>query len=404
MQRATGPTLSALLPPGTTAIGGGGLAAGQLMDVAERLTKAEAAAKLAADRLAAETKKLTTEHAAELKSLKETHAAEVKKLTDTYTADVKKATETHAAELKKLTDTYATGTTKLKDEHAAELKKMSDRFAADVKKQGDDHAAALKTLKDTQATEVKKLTAGYDAKIKTLETTVAQQKVEADALAAKLKTELGNVLTPSSALDIWLPLLADLRRPADAAPALSNANKVLATAPANSEDAAKARTVAGWAYLLTGELPKAKDMFTAARSSSAYQAAAGKPWAKAADTGLASVDDPLASYRVPVPAATHDPVAAARYLDAGIRAYRAGRYADAVTALGEATKRDATDPLGWYFLGAAKWGAGRTAEAKEDFRQGAEREKTTSVSARVLNDALSPIQGAARDALNLARP
>lgn len=382
MQRATGPTLSALIPSGMAALGGGGLTAGQLLDVAERLTKAETAAKAAADKLTAETRRLEAEHATEIKKLKDSHAAEVKKLTDNY-----------AAEVKKLTDSYTAGTSKLKDDHAAELKKLTDKFAADMKKQGDDHTAALK-----------KLTDGYDAKIKGLEATVAQQKVEAEALAAKFKTDLGNALTPTTALDIWLPLLADLRRPADAAAALATAQKVLATAPRDSEDAAKARTVAGWAHLLTNRLPQAREMFSAARSSPAYTAATGKPWVKAADTGLATLDDPLASYRVPVPVGTHDPVGAIRFLDAGIGAYKAQRYADAVEALVEATKRDAANPLAWYYLGAARWATGDTQKAKDDFAQAAEREKLSPISSRTLNDALAPIQGAARNALNLVRP
>jgi tetratricopeptide (TPR) repeat protein len=358
--RATGPTLSALLPSGMVAVGGGGLSAGHLADVAERLTRAEAAAKAADTKLATETKKLRDEH-----------AAEVKKLTDGY-----------AAETKKLMDTYATGTTKLKEDHAGELKKMTDKFAAD-----------MKTLADTHAT-----------KVKTLEAAVTQEKERAEALAAKFKVDLGNAMSPAQALDVWLPLLTDLRRGGDAEPALATATKVMETAPADSEDAAKARTVAGMAHFVKGEMGKAKAMFEAARSSPAYRAAAGKAWARAADIGLQSITDPLAPYRRPVEVTQRDTRAAARHLDTGVKAYRAGRYTDATTALTESTKADPANPVAWYFLGAAKWGAGSPDRAKDDFLQGAEREKFSTLSTRVISDALTPIQGAARDALNAARP
>jgi hypothetical protein len=382
MQRAAGPTLTTLLPSGMLAVGGGGLTSGQLIDVAERLAKAETAARIATDKLAMETKRLTTEHAAEVKALKDSHAAELKKLSESYAADVKKLMENSAAT-----------TTKLKDDHAAQLKLLTDRFAADMKKQSDEHSLA-----------VKKLTDSYDAKIKSLEAALGEEKKQAQAAAAKFKVDLGNALSPAQALDIWLPLLTDLRRPTDAAAALATATKVMSTAPADSEDAAKARTVAGWACLLTNEMPRAKDFFVAAQSTPAFKTAAGQPWVKAVELGLASVNDPLTSYRVPVPAATADAVSAARFLDAGITAYKAGRYADAVEALATAVRRDATNPITWYFLGAARWYSGEVEAARRDFDQGGQRERLTSVSSRVISDALAPIQGAARDALNLARP
>jgi hypothetical protein len=348
-ERATGPTLSALLPPGMMAVVGGPLTAGQLTDIGGRLAKAEAAAKAADAKLAAELKKVN-----------DAHATAVKKLTDGYMADAKK-----------LMDTYATNTTKLKDDHAAELKKMADKFAADMKK---------------------------------LETALTQEKERVVALTEKFKIDLGNAMSPSQALDVWLPLLTDLRRAGDAEPALGTATKVMATSPPDSEDVAKARTVAGMAHFVKGDMVKAKELFTAARSSPAYKTAGDKAWAKAADVGLRSIDDPLAPYRKPIPVAKRDPKAGARFLDAGVKAYRAGRYADAVTALTESTKADDSDPIAWYFLGAAKWAAGATDKAKDDFLQGAEREKFSLLSTRAISDSLAPIQGAARDALTAARP
>jgi hypothetical protein len=315
--------------------------------------------------------KLSAVIEAETKALKDAHAVEVKKLTDAY-----------AAESKKLMDAHAATTTKLKDEQAAELKKASDRFAADLKKLNESH----------------------DARVKALEAAVAEEKKAAEALVAKHKIDLGAAMSPAQALDVWLPLLTDLRRPSDADPALATATKVLATYPADSEDAAKARTVAGLAHFLRGDMVKAREMFIAAQSSPAYRAAAGKPWARSADVGLQAIDDPLATLRRPVEARKIDARAAARHLDAGVKSYKAGRYAEAAAALAESVKADPSDPVAWYFLGAARWETTGAAEARKEFEQGAEQERNSNLTARAIGDRLAPIQGPARDALTAARP
>jgi hypothetical protein len=378
VDRATGPTLSALMQPGMMAIGSGGLTAAQLIDIAERLTKSEAAIK----KLTAEKNLLTAEHVADVKKLKEGH-----------TADVKKLTEEFAAEMKKVMDTYAANTTKLKEDQTAELKKMTDKFAGELKKMTDDNAVAVKKAAD-----------GFEGKIKALETAVAKEKAAGEDAAAKLRIDLKNAISPALALDLWLPQLSELRRVADADPALANASKVLTTAGADSEDAAKARTVAGLALLLKGDLPAAKLMFDAAHSSPAYAAAKGKEWVKVVDVGLASITDPLAPYRLPVEKPRRDVKAAAHYLDEGIKAYKAGRYGDAIPTLVNATKADPSDPLAWYFLGASRWATGSTDQAKEDFKQGGEWEKLSSLTSRSISDFLEPIQGLARDAIWVARP
>ena len=349
-ERAAGPNLSTLLPAGMMAVGSG-LSGAQLIDIAERLTRAEAATQAAAEKLAAETKRLTSEHAAELKKLADSHAAAV---------------------------------ARLKDEQAAELKKAADAYSA----------------------ESKKLTEAFQGKLKDLEAALVREKDRAAAAAEQFKRDLGNALSPSQALDLWLPLLVELRRPSDADPALAAAQKALAGAAPDSEDAAKARTVAGLALLYKNELAMAKAMFEAARSNPSYgpAAQARKPWALAAETGLNSVSDPLAAYRLKPELPKRDPVLATRQLDAGVRAYRAGRFAEAVAALTESTKADPTSPLAWYFLGAAKWAVGDRDAAQDDFRQGAVREKASDLPSRLLNAALAPIQGSARDALTLARP
>jgi len=351
LDRATGPALSSLLSSEMMAVGGFGLSAGQLIDIADRLSKAERATKIATDKLASEVKRLTAEH---------------------------------AEAMKKLTDAHATDVSKLKDDQTADLKKAADKYAADSKK----------------------LTETFEAKIKDLDAAVAAEKKRTEEIAAKFKTDLGNAVTPAQAIDLWLPLLVELRRPSDAEGALAAAAKSLTTSQPNSEDVGKARTVAGLALLFQNKYTEANAQFRAATSNPNYEAAltAKKLWATAAEIGLQSVTDPLAAYRRAPELPNRDTANAARFLDAGIRAYKEGQHKDAVTLLTESTKSDATDAVAWYFLGASKMATGSTDQAKDDIRQGAMREAASTVPTHVISRALSPIQGPARDLITAARP
>ena len=205
-------------------------------------------------------------------------------------------------------------------------------------------------------------------------------------------------------MDIWLPVLAALRRPADADSATPIVDKALDSSAVNSEEEAKAQTANGMALLLKNDLAGAKFQFQAARRSPAYKEAAGQYWTKVADNGLEATDDPLALYRMPVVIPPTDLRAATKALDAGISAYKAGRFDVAATALADAAKNDPTDPVAWYYLGAARWAKGEEEQAQKDFDQGAEREKGSAVPSRTVSAALAPIQGRARDALDKARP
>jgi hypothetical protein len=386
--------------------------------MAERARKAEAEAKAANDKAKAaqddltkatakyeaDTKKLKDDQAAELKKLKEDQAAAERKLQDKYAADVKKLKDDHAAELKKATD--AAGITKLKEEHAAELKRLKDEQAVAEKKLKDDYAAELKKVKDQQALELKKQADEHAKQVKVLEQRVQDEKDLTAAMAKKFEADLGNAVSPSKALDLWLTILTGLRRPADADPAIATAKKVLDTAPPGTEDAAKAHTVYGMALLIKGDANGARAHFLQTKSSPAYRDAAGKAeWARALDVGLASVDDPLAPLRrKPTDGPERDPVQAAKYLNDGIVAYRGGRFVEAEKALTQAAWHDDTNPLAWYFLGAARWQLGNTQQARADFQQGAERERVRTVPTRSIDQAISPIQGPARDALTATRP
>ncbi|MCE9566270.1 MAG: hypothetical protein K8U57_29965 [Planctomycetes bacterium] len=351
LDRATGPTLSSLLSPEMMAVGGAGLSTAQLIDIAERMSKSERSSKIASDKLAAEVKRLTAEH-----------AEAMKKLTDAHTTDV----------------------SKLKDDQIAELKKAADKYAADSKKQ----------------------TEGFEAKIKDLDAAVVAEKKRTEDIAAKFKTDLGNAVTPAQAIDLWLPLLVGLRRPSDSEGALAAATKSLTTSQPDSEDVAKARTVAGLALLFQNKYTEAKAQFDAAKTNPNFEAAlaAKKLWATATEVGLQSVTDPLAAYRRSPELPARDPAVAARFLDAGIKAYKDGRFKDAVNALTDSTKADATNAVAWYFLGASKMALGSTDEGNDDIRQGAVREGVSNVSTQVISRALSPIQGKSRDAITAARP
>ncbi|HEY1187176.1 MAG TPA: tetratricopeptide repeat protein [Gemmata sp.] len=369
--RATGPDLKALVPNAMVAIGGGGLAAGQLVEIAERLNRAETATKEAVAKLMTETKKL-----------KDDHAIELKKLTDTYATDIKKLNNDHAEAVKKL-----------KDGSAEELKKLIDKYAVDSKKLTDDYAAATTKLKQESALALKDEQAKTEA-----------EKKRALARELELQKQLAGAVTPGQVMDLWIPTLTDLRRESDTGPALAAAEKAIAGSSADSEDGAKARTVAGLAHLIRGDLTSAKEMFQAVRRSPAYKAAKGKPWALAADNGLEAVTDPAAPFRRPVVLPPVDLKGAAAALDAGIAAYKNGRNDAAVAALLNATKSNPADPVAWYFLGAARWGQGNEEQARKDFAQGAEREKVSTVPNRTTSEALAPIQGATRDAIDRARP
>ncbi len=334
---------------------------------AQRVVKAEAAAKAAEVAAKAAAEKL---------------AADTKKLNEKYDTDTARLKADNVADLKAL-----------KDGNAEDVKKLTDKFAADAKKVTDDHLAAVKKLKDASDAAVKE----------------EQAKTDAERRAAALKEiafqkQLANAVTPAQAVDIWLPVLTDLRRASDADPAMAVAARALTSAVPDSEDAAKAHTVNGMALLLKGDFAAAKDAFQAARRNPAYVAAKGKAWAKAADAGLEAIDDPLAPYRRPVVTPPTDPRAAAKSLDAGIVAYKAGKYDTAAAALLDAAKNDPADPVAWYYLGAVRLALGDAKQAEKDIGQGAEREKASPLPARTVSAALAPIQGAVRDAIDRARP
>lgn len=349
-----------------TVVARAGLTPADLTALSDRAKAAEAAAKTAMDKLAADTKKLKDDQAAEMKKLTDAHAVEIKKFTDNPIADKLKAD--HAVEVKKLTDS-----------HTAAMKKATEEF--DVKT-----AKFLEMRADAQ---------------KKFDAAMEEQQKSYVAMRKKFEADLGNAVSPTQTLDIWLPLLNTAHRTADADLALAAAELVLKTAPKDSEDAAKALVVSGLATQIKGSVATARGMFTAARANPTYVPA--KEWAKIADAALGRIEDPSGSAVAANPL-KKNVAAAARQLDAGITAYKAGRFVDAAKSLADSTTNDATNPLTWYYLGAARWQAGERTAAEVAFRTGAEKEADRTMSAKSINDALAPIQGPARDALTNARP
>lgn len=413
VSRATGPDLTSLIPPGSTAAVGGAATTATLLDLAARASKLDAAAKQSA----ADLKAATTKHATDFAKAKADADAAYKTAVDsaakvldkTKTDAATELTRTKADAEKLLTTTKADAeklVTKTKTDAAAEVAKSKADATAEVAKAKADVAGMLTKLKTDSDAALTKLKTDHKA-----ETTALQKKVADDAAAAKsalavaekqFRAELSNAVSPAEALPLWQAVLIDLRRPADADAALAAAERVQKSAVPDSEAAARANTVSGLALALKGDKDGARTKFEAAKRSPAY--AATKDWAKAADVGLASLSDPAAASRVVVDGTRRrDPDAAARSLTTGVAAFTAGNTAAAERALADAAWHDPTSPLPWYFLGAARFAANPT-QARDDFRQGAEREAKGSMSSRAVGNAIAPIQGPARAALDAVRP
>jgi hypothetical protein len=93
-----------------------------------------------------------------------------------------------------------------------------------------------------------------------------------------------------------------------------------------------------------------------------------------------------------------------RLFGIGSDAYFDGRFADAVTALSEASKINPSDARCWYYLGLAKWATGDRAGATEAFKTGGQWESRSAASSRTVNGSLERVQGPARNALDTYRP
>ncbi len=401
--RATGPDLTSLIPPGVAATIGAPATTATLLDLAARAGKSETAAKEATRALTAATAKYTADFA----KAKTDYDTATKAAADAHATALKKASDDADKLLTKTKTDAATALTKTRTEAEAEVAKATKAAMATEAKLKTDHTAAVTKLKADYDGAVTKLKADSKAEIAAAEKKAMDAATESKAAVAaaekRFRDELKNAVSPADSLPLWLPILTELRRPADADPALAAATRVLTFVPPPSEDAGRANTVAGLALALKRDLAGARDRFEAAKRNPTF--AADKDWGRAADVGLASLTDPSAPLRVTVDTTRRrDALEAARSLGAGIAAYNAGQYALAERALADAAWHDPDSPLPWYFLGATRWAAGNAAQARDDFRQGAVREAKGVATGRAVSAAIAPIQGPARSALDAARP
>ncbi len=379
--RASGPNLGTLLPSGTAAVGGVGLSSAQLLDLAGRATKANAELKQARDTLAVETKRLNDAMTAEREKLATAAAAEREKMSAASAEEVKKARDAAAAQVEKA---------------VADARKARDDAAAAVKTAEAKAAAESQATKEQAAADVRKARDEMGAAQARYESALRDQEM-------KFRAQMGVVRPVARSLDLWLPLLAEGRRAADADPAAADAAVVLATAPVESEDRAKALAVRGMAQVVKGDRAAGLADLRAAQRSPGY--AAGRPWAKVVEDAIDAATDPTATARRAEPAAgKRDAESAVRHFAVGVVAYRTGRFAEAEEAFKQAVFHDAADARYWYFLGAARWQGGRTTEAAGDFRQGADREARQQPARREVNRVLEVVQGPVRAALEVARP
>jgi hypothetical protein len=95
---------------------------------------------------------------------------------------------------------------------------------------------------------------------------------------------------------------------------------------------------------------------------------------------------------------------AKRAFATGIEAYQVRQLATAEAWFALAAKDDPADARFWYFLGLAKWGQGKTADAEADFKRGAEWETRAKPGRRAIGEALLKVQGSARAAVDAYRP
>ena len=398
----------------------------QLKELSARATKAEQAAKEAA----AEREKLATTYKAEVDklrtaetALKDKQAADLKKLRDDQQAAVLKLQKDHAAEVKKAADGVAAAEKVVRDEmekkiakmqegQKAQVKELTEALAATEKKVRDQAAADLKKAQDGLEAERKKLSDKYTADVKKLtgDVEAAQKKAaDAEALAKKIADDAKEATKKIADAE------AMAKKAAESEAATKKGAEALAERVKDANQQAAAERDRAKAAMAAAE--KERDRAREAQQV-AEAAAAGRQKAeelakklaadlKAEQERAAEVAKFLASGPTPgvaVPVARDAAASAARSLDAGITAYKAGRYEDAERSLAAATAANPADAVGWYFLGAARWSLGRQEPAREAFKRGAGAEAARLVPARVVDAAVGPIQGPARDALAVERP
>lgn len=292
------------------------------------------------------------------------------------------------------------------EEEKRELTAAIRRLEQDVKNQSEAFAKERRNLQEQAAAELKRqreqLQAENQKRLEQLQNDLQQARRQQAAMEQKL----AQAVADSDVLHLWLQLLAEGRRPSDVPAARQAAQKILQRVNPASEEAAQAHVLLALAAVVTGQTADALHHLQQARQSPAYETAQRnqRSWVAIAEQTRVAVDDPLAALRRPPQEQPRDPQLALLHLNEAVLAYRQGRFDQAAAAAQRAVLCDPTHPAAWYYLGAAHWMLGQLEQAADDFRQGSERERTTRLSARQLNDLLSPIQGVARERLEATRP
>ncbi|MCS7020315.1 MAG: hypothetical protein NZU63_00640 [Gemmataceae bacterium] len=292
------------------------------------------------------------------------------------------------------------------EEDKRQLTATVRRLEHKLQEQSEAFAKERRLLREQADSQLKQLQEQLQAEARKRESQLQSEVQRLQRQETALRQKLAQAPSDSEVLRAWLNLLAEARRPADAPAAQETARKVLQRVDPASEEAAQAHLVLALAALLTGQSDQASQHLSQVRQSPAYEAARRdqRPWVAMAEQVQLALHDPLASLRRPPQEQPRQPQLALPYLDEAILAYRNGRFDQAIRAAQQAVLYDATDPVAWYYLGAARWMLGQQVYANDDFRQGGQRERDNRFSHRQLDDLLRHIQGPVRTALESYRP
>ena len=280
------------------------------------------------------------------------------------------------------------------------------RLQQQVQQQAEAFAQERRTLQEQAAAEQKRLREQLQGDAQKREQKLQAELRQAQQQQESLRQKLAQSPSDTEVLQLWLQLLAEARRPGDVPAAQQAARKVLQRVDPASEEAAQAHVLLALAATLAQQPAQALAHLEQVRQSPAYEPArqAQRSWVAIAEQARLAIHDPLAPLRRPPQEQPKDPQLARSHLHQAIQAYRQGRFLQATQAAEQALLHDPSDPVAWYYLGAAHWMFGQQDRAADDFRQGSNRERNSRLSYRELNNLLSPIQGPVRNALETARP
>jgi hypothetical protein len=292
------------------------------------------------------------------------------------------------------------------EEEKRTLTATIQRLQQQVQQQSEAFAKERRTLEEQAAAEQKRLREQLQAAAQKREQELQTQLRQTQQHQESLRQKLAQAPSDTELLQLWLQLLAEARRPTDAAAAQQAARKVLQRVDKDSEEAAQAHVLLALAAILTNQSAEASLHLEQAQQSPAYEPArqAQRSWVAIAEQARLAIRDPLAPLRRPPQEQPKDPQLALSHLHQAIQAYRQGRFPQAIQAAEQALLHDPSDPVAWYYLGAARWMLGQRDRAADDFRQGGSRERNSRFSYRELSNLLSPIQGPVREVLEVARP